>query len=224
MPPDPWSDLLDDLEDWHAQSDRASATRALKFLEVELRLRFPPAARRRWPQEQLDDALQGFLTRLLQRPLPTAARSKPAPYLIRSFKNWCIDVERGRKRSAAEPWEDDAPAESTSDDHEARERLAQLSKAVDKLGIEDRVALKMADAPAMLTWEELGWLAKRSGLAEEEVRDRVLACPPVFELTMIFDPGPEPKTTKGRRDRMERFRKRRARARQRLRELMGGTP
>ena len=79
----------------------------------------------------------------------------------------------------------------------------------------------MTDAPELLTWDELGWLAVRSGYPATEVRDRVLACPSVYELTLLFDPGEAASDPKARRDRMERFRKRRERARQRLRTILG---
>ena len=217
-----WHAAIHGLRLWHAHGDREAARSALEYLEVELRLRIPAAARRRWPAEQVEDALQGFLTRLLKRPLPETAVERPAAYLARAFRNWCIDIERGRKRHAGEPWDDNTPGEWDSGSPETRQRLERVAAALDALSVEDRVAIKMTDAPEMLTEVELAWLGARAGLALDTVASKVLACPPVFELTLIFDPGPDPRDGKERRDRMERFRKRRERARTRLRALLGG--
>jgi hypothetical protein len=83
----------------------------------------------------------------------------------------------------------------------------------------------MTDAPELLTWEELSWLGARAGLSADAARERVMGGPSVYELTLLFDPGDAPIDGKDRRDRMERFRKRRERARQRLRaSLAGSTP
>ncbi len=219
-----WRRALAQLEAWHDRQEERAATEALTFFEEELRRRFPAAAWRRWPQEQLEDALQGFLERLLDRRLPATAIDHPRAYLIRSFQHWCIDIERGRRRDPTEPWEDPDTAATTDTSPEVREALSRTLAALDSLPIQDRVVLKMTDAPATLSWEELRWLAGRAGSSAEQVRDRVLACPSIFDLTLIFDPGPPPRDAKERRDRMERFRRRRARARERLRGTMGDTP
>jgi DNA-directed RNA polymerase specialized sigma24 family protein len=217
---DAWQAALDGLQAWHDRRDQAAGESAISFLEVELRRRVPAAARRRWPEEQLHDALQGFLARLVERPLPPTIKSHPQAYLTTSFRHWCIDIERGRQRHAAEPWEDNDQTVTAEPAPEVRERVERVTQALDALPVEDRVVLKMTDAPELLTWLELDWLARRSASSADDVRARVLRCPPVYELTLIFDPGPEPGDAKGRRDRMERFRKRRERARSRLRAAL----
>lgn len=212
-----WQVQVDRLKRWHQHGDARAAELALTFIESVLRRCVPPAARRRWPPQQVEDAVQGFLVRLLEQPLPAGVLNRPAAYLIRSFRNWCIDAERGRKRDPVEPWEELPPTVQSPTPPEVRQHLKQTVSALDTLPIAERVALKMTDAPQLLTWEELGWLGTRSGLSAEAVRQKVLSAPPVFELTFLFDPGPPPTDKKTRRDRMERFRKRRERARARLR-------
>ena len=216
-----WTDCYGSLRAWHDGGDPRAAEQALTFIESEIRRRIPAPARRRWPPQQIEDAIQGFLVRLLERPLPDTADDNPAAYIIRSFRNWCIDIERGRKRDPTAPWEDISFAPSVAASPETRLQLQRTLVALEGLSVEDRVAVKMTDAPATLTWDELTWLASQSGLSAEAARDHVLACPPVFELTLLFDPGPPPKDKKERRDRMERFRKRRERARARLRAALG---
>ncbi|MCB9793193.1 MAG: sigma-70 family RNA polymerase sigma factor [Alphaproteobacteria bacterium] len=218
--PDPWSTALAQLTRWHATRDAEAATAALTFIEVELRRRIPPAARRRWPAEQLEDAVQGFLLRLLQRPLPEDAQGQPAAYLTRAFRNRCIDIERGRRRDPAEPWETFEQAAPAAGTPETREALRRAVDALDGLRVEERVVIKMTDAPQLLTEEELAWLAERAGRNVDEVREAVLSSPSVFELTLLFDPGAAPRDDKERRDRMERYRRRRSRARAKLREAL----
>jgi DNA-directed RNA polymerase specialized sigma24 family protein len=209
-----WSSVLDDLRAWHADGDRRAGQRAVEAVERELRRRVPAAAKRRWPPEQVEDALQGFLMRLVRLPLP-ASIVDPRAYLIRAFRNACIDVERGRKRHAAEPWDEDHGAAAPTDDSAER-----IEAALATLSLDDRLALKMTTAPDLLSHEELDALARRAGLSVHEVAERVRACPPIHELTLLFDPAERP--GEDRRDRMERFRKRRERARKRLRDALRG--
>lgn len=216
-----WRKSLSDLESWHQCRDRRAATAALTFFEVQFRATIPPAVRRRWPPEQVDDAIQAFLQRLLERPLPPQI-DDPKAYLLRAFANACIDIERGRRRRPAEPCEDIEELPTSEDPSDAKDRLLALESRLREMRIEDRVALKMVDAPLTLTDDEFAWLARRAGLAENEVRKRVLAHPPVYDLTFLFDPGPPSADASERRDRMERFRKRRERARKAILRNAGG--
>lgn len=219
-----WSAALADLERWHFEGERDSARAALAFIEPELRLAVPRTVPRRWPAEQVEDALQGFLLRLLERPLPPSIRSSPGGYIVRSFKNWCLDIERGRRRAASEPWEDDASPRAARQEVEARDQVRRMNAGLSQLRVEDRVALKLEAAPETLADDEWRWLAERSGLPQDVVRSRILGAEDVYALTLVFDPGPEPLDTKGRRDRMERFRKRRERARDALWRALGEVP
>ncbi len=221
-----WHRALHDLVAWHDRRDRERAEVALRFLEPRLRHFMPPAARRRWPTQQTEEAIQAFLERLLARPLPDAAFNAPAAYLRKSFQHWCIDIQRQRKREPTEPWEDEDHDHGDDVDYETRQAArAEVRRTMDALGtleIPDRVAIKLVDAPSQFDDDELAWLCERTQRTREDILAEVLACPDVYDLTMIFDPGPEPRNKKERRDRMERFRKRRARARERLRTKLGG--
>ncbi len=214
------SQVVADLRAWHHVADREAARRALVVVEPALRARVPAGVRRRWTPEQVEDVVQGFLERLLARPLPDGIEN-PAAYLVVAFRNWCLGVERGRKGKNDEPWEDEHPQREPGEDRTvARDEALQLDRAFGTLSIEDRVAVAMVDAPHALDAAEWAWLAQRCGRPVDEVRTLVLACPPVFELTLLFDPTATPEDGSGRRDRMERFRKRRERARSRLRAAM----
>ena len=87
---DNWQQVLSDLSAWHDSRDRPAANRALTHIESWLRARIPPIVRRRWSSDEIDDALQGFLERLLNKPLPSDLR-KPGAYLNTAFRRWCID-------------------------------------------------------------------------------------------------------------------------------------
>ncbi len=84
--------------------------------------------------------------------------------------------------------------------------------------------IKLVEVPQALTWEELSWLAKRGGVSAKDIWDRGLEHLDLLELSLIFDPGPRPETAKERRDRLERFRRRRSRARDKLRQGVGEAP
>ena len=218
-----WLSALDDLASWHTDRDRRAAERALGFLEKELRRRIPRRVRGRWPPEEIEEALQGVLMRFLQREIPENGRQNPAAYVTKIFRNWCLDIERGRTRRATEPLTDAHAAQAaTPAVGAAGLELSRLAAALADMPVEDRVVLKLAAAPATLTWGELTWLGSRTGESAEAVRDAVFACREVYDLTLIFDPGPPPENTKERRKRMERFRKRRERARSKLRDALDG--
>lgn len=216
-----WSDVPALLGRWHSARDHGAAREAVAFLEVELRLAFPPAARRRWPPEQLEDALRGFLARLLDRPLPNIP-ADPRAYLLRGFRNWCISVDRRGRRE--EPLDEEMfPAPEPDEDVDDRAaRRQQVSSAMEALAIADAVALKMVDAPDWLTDAEISWLSERAGRTESEVRTMLLSAPDLYDLTFLFDPG-TPNDAE-RRHRMERFRRRRGRAREALRSRIGVAP
>lgn len=219
-----WAAALDDLVRWHDVGDRSAARRAVEFIEPELRLAMPRTVPRRWPAEQVEDALQSFLERLLSRPLPSGVPSNPAGYILRSFRNWCLDIERGRKRNSADPWDDDLAVGASQPRVDARDEAVRVGLALAELRVEDRVALKLEAAPETLTEEEWAWLAERAGLPGDVLQARVWGAPDTYALTLLYYPGSEPSDWKGRRDRMERFRKRRERARAALVRALGEVP
>jgi len=215
-----WASALDQLEEWHRTGARDPARAAIEFIEPELRLMIPGIVRRSWPPELIEDALRAFLTKLLERPLPEAIR-EPRGFFSRSFRNHCIDIHRDRQRLHEESLKSDSQWASSPDPLEPRERserAAVVAAAVDSLAVADRVALKLVDAPEWLSGDELTWLVARSGLTEDELLRRIDAAQDVYSLTLLFDPVTE--SDGPRRQRMERFRRRRARAREKVREAL----
>ncbi len=210
-----WQEAFRDLAAWHTHQDHAAANRALSTIESWLRTRIPPAARSRWSHDEIDDAIQGFLERLLNKPLPDNI-DDPRAYLGRAWRNWCISRQRGRKTDKHAPWDEDRAPETTRQAPDIQQRLARASEALETLSIKDRVVIKLVDLPWALSWKELTWLGQRSGRSATEVRDAVMGTFDKLELSLIFDPGPPPTTPKERRDRLERFRRRRSRAREKL--------
>lgn len=223
---DPWRQAVTDLAAWHTERRATAARSALAFIESELRLAIPPLVRRTWPEELVEDALREFLTRLLEHPLPNAI-DDPRRYLIRSFRNRCIDLHRAQQRrhevaTSEQPgWEPPEPGPTAAERLEEQEQSTALRDALKSLPIADRVAVKLVDAPEWLDAVEFAWLVQRSGETPEAVRRAITAADEVFALTELFDP-PVPGQPDDRRLRMERFRRRRGRARERLRSILQG--
>jgi RNA polymerase sigma factor (sigma-70 family) len=224
MSRDLWQKAVADLALWHTERARPAARSALTFIEAELRLAVPPLVRRTWPAEQLDDVLREFLTRLLDRPLPDDI-DDPRHYLVRAFRNRCIDQHRAQQRrqevAFPEPstWEPPDPSPTASEHLQAQERARALQAALDSLSVADRVAMKLVDAPEWLDDVELAWLSERAGVSLDAVLSAVRVARDVFALTELFDPA-TPGGADDRRQRMERFRRRRGRARDKLREIL----
>ena len=213
------------LRRWHESGDREAGRAVFSFLEAELRLMVPGLVRRTWPEDLVEDAIHSLLTRLVEIPLPRDIDNLPG-YLSRAFHNHCIDLYEARRRrmeSSVEGgpsgWEpparhDESPAEVAA----RRERADRLHRALQRLEIADRVVLKLEHAPEWLDGEEVGWLAGRQALDQAEMWEAILAAEDMHTLTRVFDPGDDdPDDSALRRKRMERFRRRRARAREKLR-------
>jgi len=223
-----WEIVNEHLRRWHTSSNRQALHAALVFLEPQFRLMIPARVKRTWPADLVEDALRTFLLKLVETPLPAGIK-KPKGYLARSLKNHCIDAYEARVRRRETPiedigagWEPQAhgqrsPAEAL--DEQQRARL--LHSALQQLAMADRVVLKLAHAPEWLSEDELSWLGQRLELGEAEVQREVAAARDTYALTCIFDPGDDdPQDPVARRLRMERFRRRRARAREKLRGLL----
>lgn len=223
----PWRIALAELVAWDTTRDRSAARSALTFIEPELRLTIPPIVRRTWPEEQVEDALRDFLARLLERPLPENIND-PRRYILRSFRNRCIDLHRARQRRnevvGAEDsgWEPVEPGPDASQRIHQEEQAAALREALASLPIADRVALKLVDAPEWLDGGELAWLSVQSGLQPGPLWAAIQAAGDVYDLTLLFDP-PAQGEGDDHRLRMERFRRRRGRARDKLRVKLTGT-
>ena len=222
---DPWRRALVDLTSWLDHRDAAAARAALMHIEPELRLAIPPLVRRTWPGEQVDDALRDFLTRLLDRPLPLGI-DDPKRYILRSFRNRCIDLHRALQRRDEAPlqfasgWEPVDATPGADAQLEEEDRASAMRAALLDLPLADRVSVKLVDAPEWLDDAEIDWLAERSGQDRAAILEAISAATDIFALTEIFD-APSVGEPDDRRHRMERFRKRRARARDKLRATLG---
>lgn len=223
-----WDNALGLLRRWNEERCPEVGRAVLSFLESELRLMTPAVVRRSWPDDLVEDALRDFLVRLLEHGLRSDI-VELRPYLRRAFCNHCIDIYRARARKnetvlnvSAVEW--DRSEELTSSPLHVvlrDEQRARVQSALGRLSQVDRVVLKLELAPEWLTENEVTWLAERTASKRQEVREAIVAADDVYALTRIFDPGDDDLDDPGaRRMRMERFRRRRARAREKLRALI----
>lgn len=220
-----WDVLGEELRRWHGVGDRTALRSALEFLEPELRRMVPALVRRTWPKDAVEDALRDFLVKVIEVPLSPGVGDLRR-YVARAFRNHCIDAHESRRRrretplDAAPGWEppsDDTPAKAALE----AERETHLRAALQCLDISDRVALKLVDAPELLDDQEIRWLAERVGREPGAIRAAIAVAADVHDLTYVFDLGDDdPGDPQSRRKRMERFRRRRTRAREKLRALL----
>jgi len=220
-----WNLAIRELRTWQPGDRRDHLGPAIAFLETELRLTIPPLVRRTWPPEFIDDTLREFLLGLLESP-PSASIEHPRSYVIRSFRNCCIDVHRARQRRREVPHEphhgagDQADSATTPErELRQRDRAEWVARALARLSIADRVSLKLVDAPEWLTEEEVQWLVGRGNADGQRVRIAIQRARSSYDLTLIFDP-PRGGDPGNRRRRLERFRRRRDRARKKLSTLL----
>ncbi len=214
-----WAAVVSGLGAWHGGGDRAAGERALVEVEQWLRTRIAPRLGRRAKAEDIESLFQDVLTRLWTEDLFTGVDA-PAAFLWTVVRRMWIDRVRKRdRRTDTVPLDPDAPrADPSPADPVHGVALEQVAAKLETLRIEDRVHVKICDLPHALSWEELEWMARRCGQSANAVRDAVLDREAdAYALSFLVDPGPEPTTEKGRRDRLERFRRRRSRARERLR-------
>lgn len=223
-----WDAIGDELRRWHASGDREAGRSALAFLEPEFRRTVPVLARRTWPGDLIEDALRDFLVKIIEVPLPPGIDDL-RHYLGRAFRNHCIDVHEARSRRRETPVDDAAGGwEPPSEDGVSpatlvldAERGRHLHAALQRLEIADRIVLKLDHAPELLDDDEFRWLADRAGMEPATIRQAVTSAEDVHDLTRVFDPEDDnPSDPQARRKRMERFRRRRARARDKLRALL----
>lgn len=219
-----WSSVLELLVRWHRDRDHGAARTVFTFLEQELRREV--SAR----QPEVEDALRDVLARLVETRLPPGVQD-PRAYLVTAVRRRGIDLVRARQRRREHGGEQELlqvkfdqpreqePAEAAS----ATERAERVRRAIGRLEIADRVALKLCDAPEWLDDEELLWLSSRMSGTSEEIRAAIGRARDMHDLTRIFDPGEDdPRDPEARRKRMERFRKRRNRIAERVAALLAG--
>lgn len=228
-----WDLVLDALTQWHATQDPAHGNALFRFLEEELRAMLPNIVRRKWSESAIDDALQKVLIQLSQKPLPDSV-SDPRNYIARILRNRCISIQRAEKRKQEVSLDADEVLEPETDSETdapysssparvalQKERVNHYLAVLAQLNIADRVALKLESAPNWLNNEEMDWLSNQSGLALPALREAISAASDTHALTRIYDPGDDdPGDLQLRRKRMERFRKRRSRAREALYAMM----
>jgi DNA-directed RNA polymerase specialized sigma24 family protein len=227
-----WETIVAELRRWHETHDWDAGRATFTFLETELRGMIPGPVRREWPGDLVEDALRGFLLRLLKERLP-AGIANPRPYLARAFRNHCIDLDRarrGRRECSVESqpagWEPPGEdGESPAAAAQQREQVQRLHAALRRLEIADRVVLKLEHAPELLDDEEARWLAARAKMDDTVLRRALETAEDVHAITRIFDPGDDdPGDPVLRRKRMERFRRRHARALAKLRQRLQEDP
>ena len=196
------------------------------FLETHFRDRTPVFGDGNVPSDFRDTVLQSFLARLLERPLPEREVPNPRGYFTTIYRRHGLDLIRKRQRREAKVEggiQDVLPNPCSSDaaqEAHARERLRRVEQAMRQLPIADRVVLKVSEAPRWLTSEENAWLAARASLSVDELQSRLSGAVTRYEVTLVFDPGDTKEDATSRRKRMERFRRRQARARGKLRSLL----
>lgn len=224
-----WQEAAAALARWHETHDADAARSAFAFIETELRLMVPRRFRDGSSRADVEDALQKTLFRLVKVPLPPGIGNLAA-YLRTVLRNECIDGLRARQRrhrrevptDAQSGWELPTVEPSAADTLEQRREVEQIHAALNQLDVADRVALKLEHGPEWMTDDEMSWLAARGGVSVGEVRRMIESLEGsdderMHALTRIFDPGDDDATDPAaRRLRMERFRKRRARAREKL--------
>jgi len=188
----------------------------------------PQIAKAKWPKDLIDEALRSFIFKLLKKPLPDNIDNF-AGYISRAFRNHCFDMHKARRskktisvEDTPDGWEPvDKITPSALVVALQRERSKKLHTAISKLDIADRIVLKLANAPEWLDEKEVLWLADRSNMTITEARLALSEADDMYAMSRVFDPGDDdPKDKAKRRTRMERFRKRRARARKKLRDLL----
>ncbi len=223
-----WANALELFRRWHQKRRPEEGRAVLFFIESELRLMTPAKVRRSWPNDLVEDALRDFLARLVEHQLPSDISDFRA-YLRRAFGNHCIDSYRARTRKRETAFEASAGEWERPEDPVASplravlrdEQRASVHAALARLSPADRVVLKLELAPEWLEEEEVAWLAERTASNQHEVREAIDVAEDMHALTRIFEPGhDEPDDPEARRIRMERFRRRRARAREKLRALL----
>ena len=232
-----WENALDMLIQWKKNNDKKIERELFSFIDIELQLMIPAQVRRAWSPDDIKDTLQDFVIKLIDKPL-TGDIKDLRSFLHRSLRNFCIDSHRarGRKKEASlytlsnaalsdaalsEVCEQAAPS-TPLDTMTHQEDQTRYLTALHQLSIADRVALKLTLAPEWLTAEEVEWLAQRGQTTASEVRASIQkADTDIYQISKIFDPGDDdPDDLDERRLRMERFRRRRSRALERLRGLL----
>lgn len=217
---DPWRDAIAQLERWHARADRSALDLAARFLSGELPGLLSPRLARKLGAEIVRDLVQEFLLYLHQKPLPTTPEH-PRTYLGRALQNRALSHLRRKHEEPMAALPEPQPAHFVPAP-ERQVAARQILRALQTLSMEDRVALKLAEAPEALDPDELDWLAARLDATRDEARARALRADNTAERVLLFEPAPAAADELQGGRAIDRFHKRVSRARQRLLALLGG--
>ncbi len=220
-----WIDCYAGLVRWRVAGDRHAAEEALRFLEPQLRVRVPLWVREGLGQAAVDALVQSFLEKMLAVSLPQTVES-PRGYLIRAFQNHARSEVRSLRRRKEVP-EQDLPALSAAVEPDgpieverSRSRVLLLA-ALERLSVEDRIILKLQIVPEWISPQDLLWLSGRTGASPAEISHRIICAEGSYELSLVFEPSTgRAGSKKDRSRRLDRFRKRKDRALERLRTAM----
>lgn len=217
---DPWREAIEQLAQWHSVGDRSALDLAALFLSRGLPDLLAPRLARKLGDETVRDLVQQFLLDLHRKDLPTTP-DHPKTYLGRALQNRALSHLRHK---APEPMAvvPEPPAEHSMPSQERQVAARQVLRALQTLSMEDRVALKLSDAPEALDADEIDWLAKRANVSRADVRTLAARAENASERVRLFESSlASVDERKGGRA-IDRFHKRVSRARQRLLALVGG--
>lgn len=216
---DPWRDTILRLERWHSAQDRPALDLAAHFLAQEMPGLLSPRLARTLGDATVRDLVQQFVLDLCKRPLPSTPEH-PRTYLGRALQNRALSHLR---RKQAEPMAivPEPPPEHLAPAAERRAEARQALRVIQTLSMEDRVALKLSDAPEALDLDELDWLAARAGVPHDEVRALAFRAETAGDRVRLFDPGSSADDFDAGRA-VDRFHQRVSRVRKRLRALWEG--
>ena len=219
------------LESWYDCRDHNVGRVVFSFLEQQFRLMIPVLVRREWSGERIEDVLRDLLLKVIEKPSPGVIKN-PRAYFKRALRNRFIDLHRKRRRKNEHPIDEerwphlyeDRVTPSALALIVTEERSSRLHSALEQLATADRVVLKLDFAPEWLTLAEQEWLATRTDRTVSSVQAAILAADgDTHALSLVNDASKDnPDDPLARRKRMERFRRRRARARKKLATILKG--
>jgi DNA-directed RNA polymerase specialized sigma24 family protein len=219
-PRDPWQWSIERLDRWHTHADRDALEEVLRFLSEALPELLAPRLVRKLGGETTRDLVQEFLLGLQRKPLPTCPEH-PRTYLGRALQNRALSLMR-RKDAELVAVVPEPPLDHAAPAQERQTAAREVLRALQMLPMEDRVALKLSEAPEVLDDDEFEWLVARAGVPREEAQARALRAASAEERAQLFEGGREPLDECDVGRAINRFHKRVSRARQKLLTLLGG--
>ncbi|MFO0647977.1 MAG: hypothetical protein U0326_17190 [Polyangiales bacterium] len=164
--------------------------------------------------------MQEVVMQLQRKPLPSSPEH-PRTYFGRALQNRALSALR-RKSPELAAEVPEPPPELDTPSQERQTAAREVLDALQSLTVEDRVALKLASAPEALDDGELDWLAARLNVSRYEARSLALTRERTEDLARLFEGEHDATETRVALRAIDRFHKRISRARQRLRDRIGG--